>query len=156
MPKRVRTPNCTHVDMDRVFGRDQQCYVCGHSPSIGFLYQCRQDCNLDSLQDLLSLDDDKIEHVKSDLRLQLEDVGLSEAIIVAAENGHYTEAQLTRLQEQKLELRQITIDVQQKSEINQAVAKLVAVIKKPSNNDGTFSSSPVKETVSHPTKHPRG
>ena len=95
MPKRMRTPNCTHVDMDRIYGRDQQCYVCGRTPPIGFLYECRQDHSSPSLHDLLSSQTaELVDPPKSRLRLELEEIGLSQSVIRAAEQGHYTRAQL--------------------------------------------------------------
>jgi hypothetical protein len=97
MPKRVRAsraPNCTHIEMDRVYGRDQQCGNCGRFPSIGFLYECKQDCETEALCDLLSAEnEDPIEPAKSKVRLGLERAGLSESVILTAEKGHYTEAQ---------------------------------------------------------------
>ncbi|KAF1846984.1 uncharacterized protein K460DRAFT_392445 [Cucurbitaria berberidis CBS 394.84] len=145
MPKRVRTPNCTHVDMDRVYTRELQCYVCGRSPSVGFLYECRQDCDFKTLRDQLAQDEDRIEPVKSDLRLQLEATGFSESIILTAEGGHYTNAQLTKLKGQKAELRQIILDVEQKTEINDAVAKLTSIDKASTHNDGALNSTPAKD-----------
>ncbi|KAF2632984.1 hypothetical protein BU25DRAFT_427760 [Macroventuria anomochaeta] len=141
MPRRVRTPNCTHVDMDRIYGRDQQCYVCGREPSIGFLYECRQDCNSPSLQDLLSSQEKEgIVRPKSPLRSELEDIGLSESIIRTAEQGHYTPAQLDVLKTQKQELKQIIEDSVQGRQINDVVAKLAAFATAPSNNDGAMNS----------------
>jgi hypothetical protein len=150
MPKRVRTPNCTHVEMDRVYGRDKQCLNCGRFPSIGFLYECRQDCEAESLCDLLSTEnEDPIEPAKSDLRLQLERAGLSESVILTAEKGHYTEAQLEKLKAQKKDLRQIISDSLQGSQINNAVAKLSAIAKAPSNNDGALNSQLARDMVHH-------
>ncbi|KAJ4372635.1 hypothetical protein N0V86_007997 [Didymella sp. IMI 355093] len=148
MPKRVRTPNCTHVDMDRIYGRDQQCYVCGREPSIGFLYECRQDCSSPSLHDLLAVP----EHVdslrpKSPLRSELEDVGLSESVIRTAEQGQYTSAQLEILKSQKQDMKQIIEDSIQGSQINDVVARLAAFASTPSNNDGTMNSK-AKDAVS--------
>jgi CRISPR/Cas system-associated protein Cas10 (large subunit of type III CRISPR-Cas system) len=148
MPKRVRTPNCTHLDMDRVYGRDQLCYVCGREPPIGFLYQCKQDCHTQSLHDILEQENDcQIEVVKSDTRLQLEWAGLSESIILTAEKGHYTAEQLEKLKAQKRELRQIISDQLQASQINIAAARLAAMAHHPSNNDGAFGSSLTKQAV---------
>ena len=146
--KRVRTPNCTHVDMDRVYGRDQQCYVCGREPSIGFLYECRQDSEAQSLHDLLEQEDeDPMEVVKTDMRLQLEWAGLSESVIRTAEQGHYTTAQLELLKAQKQELRQVISDTLQANQINNAVSKLVAMEQAPPNHDGTGVSK-IKDAVS--------
>lgn len=150
MPKRSRAPNCTHLDMDRVFGRHQLCDLCGRSPSIGFLYECRQDWETQSLCDLLIGDDDDehIEVVKSDARLNLEWLGMSESVIHTAEQGYYTKAQLEKLKTQKKELREIISDQLQASHINDAAARLAALAQAPSNNDGTLSSTFEKDAVS--------
>ena len=154
MPKRVRAPNCTHVDMDRIYGRDFiQCYVCGRSPSIGFLYECRQDCDSAKLQDYFTQDANyPTGVVKSDLRKDLESIGLSESVILTAENGQYTQAQLIKLKELKLELQQVISDAHQANQTNDAMTKLTALAKVassqlPSNNDGAFNSLPITEQV---------
>lgn len=153
MPKRVRMPNCTHVDMDRIYGQHQQCYVCGREPSIGFLYECRQDRISPSLQDLLAAADNEREGVnqkKSSLRSELEATGLSESIIRTAEQGHYTPAQLKLLKSQKEDLKQ-TIEVSvQGSQINDAVARLAALASSPSANDGSAGNK-AKDAVAIPT-----
>ncbi|KZM26477.1 hypothetical protein ST47_g2357 [Ascochyta rabiei] len=141
MPKRVRTPNCTHVDMDRIYGRGQQCHVCGREPSIGFLYECRQDRRAPSLHNLLATQGyDNNVQPKSPLRLELEDIGLSESIICTAEQGNYTAAQLAILRTQKTEMKQTIADSIQGNQINDAVARLAAFVNAPSNNDGTMNS----------------
>jgi hypothetical protein len=129
--------------MDRIYGRDQQCYVCGREPSIGFLYECRQDCSSPSLHDLLSKkEDEKDLKTKSALRLELEGIGLSESVIRAAEQGYYTPSQLAMLKTQKKELEQTIADSIQGSQINDVVARLAAFARAPSNNDGaTYSTS---------------
>lgn len=148
MPKRVRTPNCTHVDMDRVYGRDQLCFVCGREPSIGFLYECRQDCRPPSLYNLLSgKEPEEIGRPKSPLRSELEDIGLSESVIRTAEQGDYTSAQLNLLKTQKMELKQAIEDTIQGSHINDAVARLSAFARASSNTDGTMNSK-TKDAVS--------
>ncbi|KAH6642291.1 hypothetical protein C7974DRAFT_430781 [Boeremia exigua] len=131
-------PNCTHVNMDRIYGRDQQCYVCGREPSIGFLYECRQDCSSLSLHNFLEESEDG--DTKSALRLELEDIGLSESVIRTAEQGYYTTAQLELLKSQKQDLRQIIEDSVQGSQINDVVARLTAFASTPSNNDGAMNS----------------
>jgi CRISPR/Cas system-associated protein Cas10 (large subunit of type III CRISPR-Cas system) len=158
MPKRVRTPNCTHLDMDRVYGREQSCDVCGIPPLIGFLYECRQDYDVPSLRDLLAKDeDDQSEVAKTDVRVQLQWLGLSESVISTAEQGYYTIAQLEKLKTQKKELQQIISDSLQASHINNATVRLAALAQTPSNHDGATNSMVVKTTVSAreelPTRH---
>jgi hypothetical protein len=150
MPKsRTRTPNCTHVNMDRVYGTGHVCCVCGRSPSIGFLYACVQDHDTQSLQDILSKENVTLrEPAKSDLRLELELLGMSESVIITAEEGFYNDAQLGKLKNQKKKLRQTISDTLQGSQINDAVAKLAAVAQEPSNNDGALNSKLTGDAVS--------
>lgn len=147
MGKRMRASNCTHVEMDRVFGQDQQCYVCGHSPPIGFLYECKQDAESQSLGDLISRKTSKIVTLKSELRKELERCGLSESVIITAEGGHYTHQQLGKLKQQKLELRQTITDVQQANQANDVMSRLAAMAKAPYSTDGALNSTPVADTV---------
>ncbi|KAJ8105325.1 hypothetical protein OPT61_g10246 [Boeremia exigua] len=141
IPRRVRAPNCTHVNMDRIYGRDQQCYVCGREPSIGFLYECRQDCSSPSLHDLfVETGVEEIDLPKSPLRFELEAIGLSESVIRNAEQGNYTSAQLEVLKTQKQDLNQAIEDSVQGSQINDVVARLAAFASTPSNHDGAMNS----------------
>jgi hypothetical protein len=134
--------------MDRVFGHDQHCGVCGRSPSIGFLYECKQDCKPGLLCTLLSEDQDKIEPVKSAVRQELEKIGLGESIIITAESGHYTATQLRKLKELKLELQQVISDTQQATQASDVVSRLTALAKAPHSTDGTFNSMPEINLVS--------
>ncbi|KAK1913123.1 hypothetical protein P3342_005059 [Pyrenophora teres f. teres] len=147
MPKRVRAPNCTHVDMDRVFGHDLQCHVCGRSPSIGFLYECKQDRDVVTLLDLLSPQVDKIKSCKSSLRHELEAIGLSESVILTAEKGHYTDEQLEKLKDLKLELNEIILMMEEASQANDFVSKLTAMARTPYATDGTYNSVPTKKSL---------
>ncbi|EMD65036.1 hypothetical protein GGP41_003683 [Bipolaris sorokiniana] len=140
MGKRSQTTNCTHVDMDRVYGHDQQCSVCGCSSSIGFLYQCKQDNETEHLSDLISRNTSNIMPVKSRLRKELERAGLSESIIIAAESGHYTNQQLQKLKQMKRELQHTIIDVQQADQANDAISRLMDMAMAPCGTDGAMSS----------------
>jgi hypothetical protein len=147
MPKRQRAPNCTHLNMDRVYG-DHVCAFCGRSPSVGFLYECKQDCDAQPLRDLImesSYDENHIQAVKSDMRLQLEGLGLSESVILTAEHGDYTTVQLEKLKTQKKDLRQIISDTLQATHINDALAKLATLASMPSNHDGNIESIAKKD-----------
>lgn len=150
-PRRVKTPNCTHIDMDRSYGRDQLCYVCGREPSLGFLYVCRQDLN-GSSPIARAYPEGSCDGVglKSELRRSLEDIGLSESVIVNAERGGYTDAQLQTLKKQKLELRQAIEDAIQGSQINSMAVKLKGSLTSGlSNTDGTSGSVLENESVCH-------
>lgn len=143
-----RVANCTHVNMDRIYGKNQQCHVCGRAPSMNFLYVCRQD-NL-PLSDIFG---DRVQEkseqasIKSTLRQELEVVGLSESVIFAAERGEYTDAQLEKLKTLKLELKQAIEDAEQGIRINGMAAKLAAFAKGPPNNDGALNSTSQKDAV---------
>ncbi|KAH7139124.1 hypothetical protein B0J11DRAFT_588810 [Dendryphion nanum] len=141
-PRRTRTPNCTHINMDRLYTRTEVCYVCGHPPSIGFLYVCRQDVNCNSFHTLVHTAKEKPVR-KSSLRQELESIGLSQSVIGAAERGEYTTAQLVKLKTQKLDLKQAISDSIQGTFINAANAKLAAP-RRPSqgslNTDGASAS----------------
>lgn len=157
MPKRVRMPNCTHVDMDRIYGQNQQCFVCGREPSLGFLYECRQDNTSPSLHSLIStanLEREGLDRKQSILRSELEAAGLSESVIRAAEEGHYTPAQLKLLKSQKRELRQTIEDSIQGSQINDVVAKLAALAS-PTSSDVVASTNSKDAVYSH-TARERG
>lgn len=98
-PKRVHSPSCTHVTMDRVFvGKGAQCFACGHAPSLGFLYECREYCS--PVPHSVLSEPDVIDgggSQKSSLRRELEEIGMSESVIAAAEGGHYTTQELAQL-----------------------------------------------------------
>ena len=105
--KRVRTPNCTHVSMERVFlGEDGHCEVCGRVPAMGFLYECRQDWDYDPLSPTSHTDSETSGQPKSPLRRDLEMFGLSESVIATADEGKYSAGQLEKLKELKKELNQ--------------------------------------------------
>jgi hypothetical protein len=73
---------------------------------------------------------------KSTLRCELEKAGLSESVISAAEQGHYTDRQLKKLITQKNELRQFIEDAAQFDQINDAIVKLSALAQAATTNDG--------------------
>jgi hypothetical protein len=146
-----RVANCTHVNMDRAYGRDQQCFVCGRAPSLGFLYVCHQD-NLplsNNFQERVQESFDQAS-TKPTLRQELEEIGLSESVIFAAEQGEYTDAQLEKLKALKLELKRAIEDAEQGVRINGMAAKMAAFAKGPPNNDGALNSSSQKNPVCYP------
>lgn len=155
--RRVRTPNCTHVNMDRVYGREQYCFVCGRAPSVGFLYVCRQDhvpipSTSDSLEAHNQGSPGQEVSPKSELRQELEEIGLSESVILAAERDEYTPAQLAKLKALKIELKQAIEDTMQGVQINGVATKLAAFANGPSNNDGTSNSSLQKDPVRYSSR----
>jgi hypothetical protein len=139
-PKRPRFQNCTHVTMDRVYGHDKQCFVCGQAPSTGYLYECREDCA--PLTQRHHLRKTQGGTSKSTLRCELEKAGLSDSVISAAEQGHYTDHQLRQLVTQKTELKQLVEDAAQCDQINDAIAKLSALAQTATTSDGARSGNP--------------
>jgi hypothetical protein len=151
-PKRVRTPNCTHITMERVhYDEDLPCPVCGRVPPMRFLYECRQDDDIAFSHCAVVDDEDPDEQAKSHLRQELEHIGLSESVIVTAEQGGYTEQQLEKLKALKQELKQAIADAVQVQQISIAEAKLSNWRQGPSNNDGALNSIPTKDLVSPDT-----
>lgn len=135
--KRRKAPNCTHINMDRIYGREQCCFVCGRTPSVGFLYVCRQD-DLPSPADYNS-DPGRFADPKSELRKELERIGLSESIILTAERGEYSPTQLAKIKALKLELKQAIEDAVLARAANEMHTKL-AFGKGPWNHDGACNS----------------
>lgn len=140
LPKRPRFQNCTHVTMDRVYGRDKQCFVCGQAPATGYLYECREDCEPSTPHHHLL--ETQGGAFKSALRRELEQTGLSESVISAAEQGHYTELQLKQLVTQKKDLKQLVEDAAQCDQINDAIAKLSALAQTATPSNGAQGSNP--------------
>jgi hypothetical protein len=114
--------------------------VCGQEPSIGYLYECREDCGPGTPRTHLSKV--QIDSPKSVLRCELEETGLSESVISAAEQGHYTDSQLKQLVAQKEELKQLIDDAEQCDQINEAIVKLSALAQAATTNDGVSGSKP--------------
>ncbi|KAF2705954.1 hypothetical protein K504DRAFT_471389 [Pleomassaria siparia CBS 279.74] len=127
--------------MDRVYDRDQRCFVCGHSPSVGFLYVCRQDCRpVPPAPDSQQGHDQGIvkENAgRSELRRELEEIGLSESVIRTAERGEYNTTQLNKLKALKLDLKQAIEDTLQLKATQAMHAKLMFG---PRNYDGAAAS----------------
>jgi hypothetical protein len=114
------------------------------------LYECRQDWETQSLRDLIMGNDteDQVEVPKCDMQLELEWLGLSESVILTAEQGHYSRAQLDILKTQKKELRQTISDSLQASHAIDAAARLAALAHTPSSHDGALDSTLRRDTVS--------
>jgi len=131
--------------MDRIYGREQHCFVCGRAPSVGFLYVCRQDDQPsppaplpNCLEDYKS-DPEQFVDSKSELRKELEGIGLSESIILTAERGGYSPAQLAKIKALKLELKQAIEDAVLAQDANEMHMKLISS-KGPWNHDGACNS----------------
>jgi hypothetical protein len=147
--KRARVPNCTHVSMDRVYLEGARCSQCTRLPPLGFLYECHQDRDYGFPQSVPMPGGEHVdESAKSELRRNLERIGLSESVIATAEEGKYTSKQLEKLKAQKMDLNQVISDVLQAREANQAAQMLDAASKNPSNNDGAANSVAKQDAVS--------
>lgn len=109
MPRHNRSrPTCTHLHMDKCYGDQFSCHLCGRYPSIGFIYVCQQDYEAKgsfgfSQQSLTSPHPTQHNTVIGDTTSALND--LSPWIVSAARSGHYTPAQLDLLKAQKQNLR---------------------------------------------------
>ena len=140
-PKKVTTfkANCTHMIVERVYGEDY-CHVCFRYPSMGWLYRCKQDeqfANAPVDRSAVSGNPAEVES-KSELRTELEKIGLSESVIKAAEDGHYTELQLERIKAQKMQLKMvIALELASAAMANAAAEPVEAG---PPNTDGTHHS----------------
>lgn len=121
-------------------GLGGHCSVCGKVPSLGFLYECRQDCDFGSpylgvLPDRLYGSPD----FKSPLRAELEEIGLSESVIAAAEKGDYTTAQLEHLKNLKLKLNQDVANIAE-------ACKTTYTVNKFADTDGASISAFTQES----------
>lgn len=85
---------------------------------------------------------------KSRLRNELERSGLSESVILSAEDGHYTEQQLQRLKQLKSELRHTITDEEQADQASEVISRLMDISKARSSTEGVLGSPPAVNTVS--------
>jgi hypothetical protein len=95
-------PNCTHVNMD-VVHFSAICDVCGQEASLGWVYECQQDrVEQDitpSLPSSAPNDTSTVAKMKS--------MGFSESIVRQIKEGHYTEAQIEVLIQQKTKVKKV-------------------------------------------------
>lgn len=131
-------PSCTHVHMDRIYGTDLQCSICGRVPSVNFIYTCQVDADpaFSGLRPpvnstlLSTRDRSKSPPVSqqgkrrklqkpfirepsplstTSLITQLRVLGFNASVLKAAETGHYNPEQLNTIIRQKQDVRN-TID----------------------------------------------
>jgi hypothetical protein len=146
----VRTGNCTHINMDRLYGPSEHCQVCGTFPAIGFLYVCNQLDTRPTDVEWEWEDEDNHEETKLTLRMELEAIGVSQSMIGAAEQGEYTQTQLDMIKQQKIHLKQAISDVVEVEQANSAFAMLASLAKGVSSTDGTWNDAQVKHEVISP------
>jgi len=136
-PPKRKAVACTHVTMERI-PLDQTglrgCPNCGSPRTLGFLYACREDIDMRYMEfQRGKMADDR--QGLSSLRQELEQIGLSESVIRAAECGSYTSRQLEKLKTQKLHLNAIiAFNLRRTSDL------LDLCPNEPSNNDGALNS----------------
>jgi hypothetical protein len=160
----IAEPNCTHIDMDRLFGH-HQCQLCLIFPAVGWVYVCRQDSyQQGTAMSVPTKTPVELElNNQSPLRAELQTIGLSNSVIEAAEKDFYTLEQLDILKLQKLHLKQvISLAVQgfsnnkcstlitKSSENNPPVTNIDGASVSVTNNDSVNSCS--VETPEHSTK----
>lgn len=114
----------------------QACPSCGNHRTLGFLYICCQERDIAYLESRpdQDADTDTGHSSKSQLRRELEHIGLSQSVIAAAEQGLYTDEQLEKLKAGKLKLNRVIADAHQAYQINANVSIDAQ------NTDGTFHS----------------
>ena len=112
--KVIKVPNCSHLSMERVHVEADShisCPVCGNQQLLGFLYECRQDDDISFLRS--RLEQNPVDCASMSLvRRTLEDIGLSECVIRAAEQGEYSAEQIEQLKAQKGKLNKVVEDNQ--------------------------------------------
>jgi predicted DNA-binding protein len=93
-----RAVHCTHTSMDRAFSTPDttvECDRCGHA-EFGWIYVCTADHE----------SDDSAFHVKTatERGIKDEDIHLSEWVVQAIKEGHYTEEQIKKIYAQKVKV----------------------------------------------------
>ncbi|KAL1596381.1 hypothetical protein SLS60_009027 [Paraconiothyrium brasiliense] len=144
IPKR-KAPACTHVNMERIplnISESFSCPSCFDYRPLGFLYICRQERDMAYLEHLAADEPDANYSAKSALRREMEHIGLSESVIVTAEQGLYTPQQLERLKVKKAELNGVIAGAHQAARIRDAIVHVSVDALEPPNNDGALNSLP--------------
>ncbi|KAK5118960.1 hypothetical protein LTR62_000171 [Meristemomyces frigidus] len=100
----VRRPQCTHMVVTRVYD-ERICHLCHNVPSLGWLYICRQDYELDLVgigdpeaHPAPPVGDNDILEIKA---LASKSLGLSPSVVKGIRSGHYSIEQADMLIKQK-------------------------------------------------------
>ncbi|KAJ4352090.1 uncharacterized protein N0V89_007436 [Didymosphaeria variabile] len=144
VPKR-KAPACTHVSMERIplnVSEGFSCPSCGNYRALGFLYICRQERDMAYLEHHAADEPDANYSAKSPLRREMEHIGLSESVIVTAEQGLYTDQQLEKLKVKKTELNGVIAGALQAAPMREAIVHVSVNALEPPNNDGALNSLP--------------
>ncbi|KAL5374688.1 hypothetical protein PMIN06_007520 [Paraphaeosphaeria minitans] len=123
VPKR-RAPACTHISMERIplgLSDGFSCPSCGNYRVLGFLYVCRQERDIAYSEIHTAHAPEKNRSTKSDLRREMEGIGLGESVIVTAEQGLYTDEQLASLKAKKTELNGVVAGSLQAAQMRDAI-----------------------------------
>lgn len=132
--------------MDRIYGPNLVCFVCQRAPHFGWVYECKQDLDVETLHDqIMNSPFAGPAPEKSDLRQELEAIGMSESVIQTAEKGDYTPEQLEKLKNQKKQVNQTVEVATREAERKDVIARLASMARAPF--DGAFSSLPFKDMV---------
>ncbi|KAK3680149.1 hypothetical protein LTR78_000526 [Recurvomyces mirabilis] len=98
----VRRPQCTHTIVTRVYD-ERICFMCGKVPQIGWLYICRQDCELS--QDAADPDEHpRVSNESGYFEVQAslaESLSIGAGVIEGMRCGDYTIDQIDKLIEQR-------------------------------------------------------
>jgi hypothetical protein len=97
------------------------CPSCGNYRALGFLYVCRQERDVAYFENLTANLPDENHFAKSDLRREMEKIGLSESVIATAEQGLYTDQQLEKLKAKKTELNGVIAGSLQAAQMRDAI-----------------------------------
>jgi len=101
----ARRPQCTHINMTRLYGH-HTCYLCGKTPTIGWVYSCQQDREqLERTADIDAFPVVPDESNYFDVQACLaETLGMGDCVIKGIRNGNYSFEQVEKLIEQKKHL----------------------------------------------------
>ncbi|KAI7193955.1 hypothetical protein KC363_g2383 [Hortaea werneckii] len=100
-----RRPQCTHMNMARVYG-NHTCQMCGKIPSMGWLYCCHQDSeqpDTPSHTDIFPIVPDESSFLDVQARIA-ESLGIGSTVITGIRRGDYSFEQVDTLIEQKRHL----------------------------------------------------
>ncbi|KAI7544107.1 hypothetical protein KC331_g7001 [Hortaea werneckii] len=100
-----RRPQCTHMNMARVYG-NHTCQMCGKIPSMGWLYCCHQDSeqpNCPSDTDIFPIVPNESSFLDVQARIA-ESLGIGATVITGIRRGDYSFEQVDTLIEQKRHL----------------------------------------------------
>jgi hypothetical protein len=102
------------------------CPSCGNYRALGFLYVCRQERDVAYFENLTANAPDENYFAKSDLRREMEEIGLSESVIATAEQGLYTDQQIKKLKVKKTELNGVIAGSLRAAQMRDAIVHVSA------------------------------